>query len=115
MDDRTLQFRMSRIALVEFIASEKKQREFSSDVVYVNYADEFYEWWFEDWHPESSIFVEAFSHKEIEILDIFTENWKELDAELDENLSIDDLLANTAWAQIMEQATLTLGALSNAT
>jgi len=115
MDDVTHQFRLSRTDLVEFIASETKQREFAGDVAYANYADEFYEWWFEDWHPESPLFKKAFTSKEIEILEVFTKTWQTFDADLGENLSIDDLLANTTWAQIMGQAKLTLSALNNAT
>ena len=68
MDGTMKQFRESRIEIVEFLASYTEQLEFASEVFYKDYAEEFYEWWFEDWGDCDKYFLESFGSEEMEAL-----------------------------------------------
>lgn len=115
MDETAFQFRESRIRILEFIASENMQVEFASKTSYGNYAEEFSEWWFEDWHPESPLFKKAFQNSEIEHLRKFSSAWEALEPEFCNNMPINELVGNPAWKQVMVSAKQIVSAVRSAT
>lgn len=115
MDETAFQFRESRIRILEFIASESRQVEFASSTNYGNYAEEFSEWWFEDWHPESPLFKSAFQNSEIDQLRNFSSTWDALEPEFCNNMPINELVSNSAWRQVMASAMQILTVVHSAT
>ncbi|MDH5445316.1 MAG: hypothetical protein OEY52_07150 [Gammaproteobacteria bacterium] len=104
MSEITNQFRESRIEIVKFIASESEQREFAKNVAYKNYAEEFFEWWFEEWDPKEQMFKQAFNSQELELLVGFSETWESLDPQFCHNMTINELLSNSAWVEVITKA-----------
>ena len=105
MDDIAQGFRESRLNLLELIASPTEQRTFAAKVPYGDYASEFYCWWFDDFHPDSDLFQQAFLPNEIEILRYFSSTWEREDSVLGQtDRAIEELLSNDNWCSVIEAA-----------
>lgn len=105
MDDAAKEFRESRIEILGFLAVPSAQRDFAEKVPYDDYSSEFYCWWFEDLHPESSLFQAAFSSTEISVLSKFTAKVDRVDSQLGQNnRSINELLSCVEWQAVVAAA-----------
>jgi len=96
------------IELLRTIASPEKQLAFQESVPAANVADELVCMWFDDFHPASDLFVEAFSGKEIAPMEWFTRVFDKYVSSLPDNL--EDMLKSPEWELVMRQARLTLQA-----
>lgn len=112
MDDAAKDFRESKIGILGFLASQSAQRDFAAKVSYDDYSSEFCCWWFDDFHPESSLFQTAFSSAEIKVLSEFTEKVDRIGLRLGQkNRSIGELLSCAEWQAVVTSAQKTLVAI----
>ncbi|NMP15895.1 hypothetical protein [Thalassotalea sp. Y01] len=111
MDSAAQEFRNSCLDTLNFISPVYRQREFAAKVEYSDYKSEFVCWWFDDLVMESlpngtRLISESFNASEKSILWEFTKLFEQnLN---DEELSIDGLLNDPQWMQIMKLAKDTL-------
>ena len=81
---------------------------YQRNVPIANVADELVCQWFDDFHPNSELFRQAFSEKEIVLLEKFTHDFDEQVDKLPNNLEA--LLASTEWKFVMHKARVMLEA-----
>lgn len=107
MDEVAKGFRDSRLDLLGFLSNPREQHAFAARVQYDDYAEEFYCWWFDDFHPESDLFKRSFAPAEIDILRSFSSEWEgQADAIGQLQFSIADLIDDDGWRAIIEAARL---------
>ena len=90
------------------IANPDRQIEFQRLVPMVSAAEEMVCMWFDDFHPTSELFSEAFSVNEIENMKIYTKTFEKYADTLPN--SLEDLLKSSEWELVMKQAKITLHA-----
>lgn len=109
MDSTASSFRESKLNLLRFLSNPEDQRRFAAEVGYDDYSAEFYCWWFDDFYPDSDLFVRAFSPQEIEILQTFSSEYEAADAALGErDRTIEELQLAPEWRRIVAVARKTL-------
>ena len=114
MDEVAKGFRDSRLGLLDFFSNPQEQRAFASRIPCDDYAEEFYCWWFDDFHPESQLFRRSFDAPEIDVLRSFSTVWAgRADAIGQLQCSIDDLLDDDGWRAIIEAARLSKSRISD--
>ena len=90
-------------------ASAEEQIQFADAVKPTDAYSEFVEWWFEDWHPASTLFQEVFSLRETDLLENWTESFNRADQDLgDRPYSVLELHRESAWRNVMRSALDTL-------
>ena len=96
------------INLLRTIASPEKQTAYQKNVPIANVANEIVCQWFDDFHPNSELFRQAFLEEEIKLLEQFTRVFDKQVDKLPDNLEA--LLASAEWEFIMSKARVTLEA-----
>ena len=96
------------IRLLQTIASTQKQRTFQRGAPAANVAEELVCQWFDDFHPESELFRQAFTAREIAPLVWFHRVFDKR-ANSRPN-SFDSLLNSGEWTEVVRQAQITLDA-----